>query len=182
MKSSSVEIARRYIDALFPLAQKAGSLDVVEKDLNALSALAGSDAQFKGFLDNPLLNRDQQKTVIEAIAKKTGAHQLTSGLLAAMADQKRLPLLSEVASQFAAKAEAARGEMSAEIVSATKLSAAEEKAIAERLGKAYGKTIKLTTRHDPSLIGGMIVKIGSAQLDGSLAGKLNRLNIALKAA
>jgi len=182
VKSSSHEIANRYASALFDLAQAAKSVDVIDAALAELSALVNDNKDFANFTHNPLLNRAQQAQIIASISDAIKAPELVRGLLNALAEQKRLPLIENVAQIFAEKAQDLRGEMSAEIVSATALDASEQAAIAERLSKAYGKKIHLTLRTDASLLGGMVVNIKSTQLDASIAGKLNRLEVGLKVA
>ncbi len=182
MKSSSSEIAGRYVNALFSLANEASAVAAVEKDLNVLAAEASSQPDFIQFLNNPLLTRDQQKSVIAALADKIAAHALTKKFLATLAEQNRLIVLVDVAAQFSKLAQEQRGEVTAEVISSAKLDDAQAAIVTEQLSRALNKKVTLHYSVDPSLLGGMVVKIGSQQLDASLAGKLNRLNIALKAA
>lgn len=180
--AGEIQIASRYVSALFDVAKAASVLGPVEKDLRDLALAAKENTQFASFIDNPLLNRAQQSKIIEALADSMKVNAQTKAFLITLASQRRLGLLPEIAAQFAAKAEQDRGEMSAEVISAYPLSSEEVKEVAEHLGKAYGKKINLTVSHDKKLLGGIVVKIGGMQLDSSVAGKLDRLNQALKAA
>lgn len=182
MKSSPTEIAQRYVNALFPLACDANAVAAVEKDLDALAEAAVSQPAFANFLNNPLVNRAQQKAVIAEMAKTFSAHKLTAQFLTTLAGANRLSLIAVVAEQFKARAEAQRGEVTADVTTPVKLDSAQAAAVAEQLGKALGKKVTVISHEDSSLLSGMVVKIGSQQLDASLVGKLNRLNIALKAA
>lgn len=180
--TGEIQVASRYVSALFDVAKTASSVAVVEKDLKDLALATKENRQLADFIDNPLLNRAQQAKIIEAIAASLKTHAQTAAFLKTLAGQRRLSLLPEIARQFSLKAEQDRGEMSAEVITAYPLSAQEAQEVAEHLGKAYGKKIKLSMREDKNLLGGLVVKIGGQQLDSSLAGKLQRLNLALKAA
>ena len=177
-----MQVATRYVSALFDVATAASALESVEKDLNDLALAATSQQGFADLISNPLLTRAQQEQIMAAIADSFKAHKITRDFVMTLASAKRLALLPEVARQLTAKAEQARGEVSAQLITATPIGKDEQAMVAERLGKAYGKTVKLTSIHDPKLLGGAVVKIGGMQLDASLAGKLQRLENTLKAA
>lgn len=180
--SGSKKISQRYVSAIFDVAVQNNALAAVEKDLLGLADLIKENADFRDFLHNPLLTRSAQATIAEKLLKKIGVHTLTAGFIALLAHNKRLDILSEIIAIFLEKTATSRGEMAAELVTARALSAKESEAIAQSLGKAYNKKIKLSVREDPALLGGTIINIGSQRLDSSLAGKLDRLKIALHAA
>lgn len=180
--SGETQIAARYVSALFDVAKTASAVANVEKDLRDLAAAAAKDASFADFLTSPLLGAKQQAKVVAALADSFSAHAVTKSFLVALANAKRLPLIAEISRQFSKKAEAARGEMSAELITAQPVSKEELASVADKLGKVYGKKIKLTGSQDTSLLGGAVIKIGSVQLDASLAGKLQRIEQTLKAA
>ncbi len=181
-KTGSKKIAERYVNAAFSVAEQASSLAVVEKDLGSLATLIRENADFRAFLNNPLLTRNAQSEIAVALLKNIGAHTVTTQFVALLARHKRLDILSEIIEIFLEKAALSRGEIAAELVTAKAVSAKESSAIADSLSKTYNRKINLSTRVDPSLLGGTIINIGSVQLDGSLAGKLNRLKQVLKAA
>lgn len=176
------KLSERYVKALFDVAAAVNAVSSVEKDLVALARVARGNEAFSGFLNNPLLSRDEQARLMEAMLANIGAHELTRKFCAMLARQKRLPALPVIADRFAEMASAARGEVMAELVSAAELKASEVSAIENKLSKVYGKKVSLKTRVNPELLGGVVVKIGSRQFDGSLAGKLQRLRNTLKAA
>lgn len=183
MKNSGFKkIAERYVTALFAVATAENSIADVEKDLAALAALLAESSDFRAFLHNPLLNRNAQVEIAGVVLKTLGVHDITQKFIALLANHKRLELLAEVIQLFLEKAMISRGELAAELVSAAVLSDAQAAPIADKLSKAYNKKITLKLRADASLLGGAIINIGSTQLDGSLAGKLNRLQLSLKAA
>jgi len=177
--SGSRQIAQRYVKALFDVSAK--SQAAVEKDLQALESALESP-EFRALLSNPLLTRAQQAKAADAVLAKIKADKVTRQFVALLARQKRLNLLPEIIALYQNLAAATRGEMKAEIISAVPLKAADIAAISAKLGETYGKKILVETREDPELLGGVIIKIGSLQLDSSLAGKLTRLTNKLKAA
>lgn len=180
--SGEIQIASRYASALFDAAKAASALAPVEKDLRDFARAAQENEELSEFISSPLLNRAQQTKIITAMADSFKAHAVTKSFLTTLADQRRLRLVAEIAEQFTKMAEEERGEMSAELISAIAVSKEEEQLVTDRLAKIYGKKIKLHVRQDPKLLGGAIIKIGGMQLDASVAGKLERMNIALKAA
>ncbi len=180
--ASLTGVAGRYAAALFGLAQEAGALEVVEADLAALGvAIAGSD-DLRGFLRSPVYGRDDQKNAIAALAKKASFNELTSNFVALVAQNRRLFALEDMTSAFAVLAAQHRGEVSAEVVSAAALDADQAKALRHEIEAMVGKAVKLETRVDPDLLGGLVVKIGSQMIDASLKTKLNRLKTVMKEA
>lgn len=183
MKTSGLQkLSERYVKALFDVASDAGAVPAVEKDLLTLANVAKTSKEFADFLSNPLLTRKEQADVVAAMLSNIGAHEITRQFAAMLARQKRLPALASIANLFSSAAATARGEIAAEVISAKELKAAEVAAIAEKIGKAYGKKVTVKTRVNPELLGGVVVKVGSKQLDISLSGKLQRLRNTLKAA
>jgi len=181
-KSGSKKISERYVDALFDVANAAGVLAVVEKDLHTLSEMLADNADFREFLHNPLLTRQAKGSVSEALLEHIGSNKVTAQFIALLAAHKRLDLLAEMTALFLKKCSVSRGELAAELVAAQAISEKETSVIAETLSKAYSKKIKLSVRGDASLLGGVIVNVGSLRLDSSLSGKLNRLKQTLKTA
>jgi len=180
--SGSKRIAARYVNALFEVAQKASALDAVEKDMLTLAKALKETPSFQHFLENPLLTRDSQAQMMTAILNNVGAHKVTQQFFALLARRRRLSILPDMMQQFCDRASVERGEMKAELVAAAPLTPQEVTLVKDRLTKVYGKKIILDVRQQPDLLGGIVVNIGSLRLDGSLAGKLKRLHIGLRAA
>ena len=180
--ASLTGVAGRYAAALFGLAQDEGALETVEADLETLrAAIAGSD-ELRNFLRSPVYGRDDQANAIAAIAKKAGIGALTSNFLALAAKNRRLFALEDMINAFGALAAQHRGEVSAEAVSAAALNDEQTKALRHEVEAMVGKAVKLETRVDPELLGGLVVKIGSQMVDASLKTKLNRLKTVMKEA
>jgi F-type H+-transporting ATPase subunit delta len=178
--SGAKQIAQRYVKALFDVSEK--SQDAVEKDLLTLQSVLMESKEFSLLISNPLFTRDEQAKAMDAVLAKIKANKITQQFMALLAKQKRLNLLPEIISLYMDIVQASRGEMKAEVVSAAPLKSPEIAAISASLGKTYGKKILLETREDKDLLGGVVINIGSVQLDSSLAGKLQRLTNKLKAA
>ncbi len=180
--SGSQKISDRYATALFEVASAAKATDSVEKDLLAIQKMLAESADFRAFLRNPLLTRDAQGEIAAALLAKIGVNKVTAQFISLLSSHKRLELLAEMIAVFLKKCAEARGEIDAEIVSVSAIDAKAQSTISDALGKIYGKKVTIKTREDKNLLGGMVLNIGSKQLDGSLAGKLNRLRQSLKAA
>lgn len=180
--SGSKRIAERYVKALFEVATKASALDKVEQDLASLGKALDESPEFRAFLENPLLTLTQRAQAMLAILDKMQADALTRQFIGMIVKQKRLAILPALIAEFATVAATSRGELTAEVIAATPLKEKEITQIADRLSKAYGRKLRLEVKQDPALLGGVILRIGSQQLDSSLAGKLRRLKNTLKAA
>ena len=180
--AGSKRIAERYVKALMDVAKDAKSVDAVEQDLLSVQKALASSPELQQFVSTPLLSREQKAKTMEALLGKMKLSDTTIKFAVTLARQQRLDVLPEITSLFTQRAQEARGEMSARIVTASPLSEKDAKDIADKLGKAYGKKINLQVQVDPSLLGGAVVYIGSVRLDSSLSGKLGRLKQTLQAA
>ncbi|MDQ2067393.1 F0F1 ATP synthase subunit delta [Xinfangfangia sp. CPCC 101601] len=178
--SVSTGIAARYASALFDLARDAGALKALDADAQALTAALAASPELRAMISSPVLSRAEQSGAIAAIGAQMGLHELTANTLALMADKRRLFVLPQLAVALADLIAADKGEMTAEVVSAAKLSAAQSKALAVTLKAKTGKTVKLNATVDETLIGGLIVKLGSTMIDTSVKSKLASLQNAMK--
>ena len=175
-------VAGRYATALFDLATEASALDAVEADLKALGASIEASSELKDFIRSPVYDRADQMKAIGALADKAGLSELTSNFLQLVAKNRRLFALPDMIRAFGALAAKARGEVSAEAVSAAPLNDDQSKALRLEIEAMVGKAVNLETRVDPELLGGLVVKIGSQMIDASLKTKLNRLKTVMKEA
>ena len=175
-------VTARYAEALFDLARDAGSLDAVEKDLRALQASIDASGDFRGFLKSPVYDADAKSRAIAAIADKAGTSGLTKNFLGVVARNRRLFVLDGVLKAFFARLASHRGEVSAEATSAAPLSDDQVTRLRGEIEGFVGKAVNLETRVDPSLLGGLVIKVGSTMIDSSLRTKLNRLKSKLKEA
>jgi F-type H+-transporting ATPase subunit delta len=178
--SVSAGIAARYAAALFDLAKDAGALKALEADAEALTAALAASPELAAMIASPVISRSEQGAAMAAVAAKMGLSTLTANTLALMADKRRLFVLPHFLTQLAARIAEEKGEITAQITSATALSAAQSKKLAETLKAKVGKTVKLNTTVDETLIGGLIVKLGSTMIDTSVKAKLAALQNAMK--
>ncbi|MFN3994849.1 MAG: F0F1 ATP synthase subunit delta [Tabrizicola flagellatus] len=178
--SISLGIAARYASALFDLAKEGGGLKELEADAAALTETLAASEELRAMIASPVISREDQGKVIAAIAGKLGLSTLMSNTLALMADKRRLFVLPQFAAQLADMIAAEKGEVTAEVTAARALTAAQSKKLAETLKARVGKTVKLKTTVDESLIGGLVVKLGSTMIDTSVKAKLAALQNAMK--
>ena len=170
----------RYASALFDLAQEKGAVSVVEADLDTLGqAMAGSD-DLTALIRNPQISRDDAAKAVDAVASLLGLSDLTKNFLGVVAGNRRLSALPDVIRAFAAIAAAARGEVSATVTSAHPLNDEQLTALSDKLAAREGKAVKLKASVDPDLLGGLVVRIGSQQIDSSIRTRLNSLAQAMK--
>jgi F-type H+-transporting ATPase subunit delta len=173
-------VAERYARSLFDLALEQKSVDSVGKDLDRVEAmLAGSD-DMKRLIASPVFSADDQFRAISAIADKAGLKGLVGNFLRVVARNRRLFVVPGIITSFRQIAAAHRGEVAAEVTSAHELSAAQRAELKAALKEVAGKDVTVAVTVDPSLLGGMVVKMGSRQIDTSLRTKLNSLKLALK--
>lgn len=174
------DISRRYARALFALAREANVLGPVGADLAALQKALDDSAELRSFINNAALRRDDQARALAAIAAKAQWAPLTQKFLGTLARNRRLAELPQIIAAVLAEIAAQRGEVTADVTVAQALDAAQEKAIIAALGKITGKDVKLHVTQDAGIVGGLIVKVGSQLIDGSVRSKLERLHRALK--
>ncbi|HHG90765.1 MAG TPA: F0F1 ATP synthase subunit delta [Devosia sp.] len=173
-------IARPYAHALFDLATETKNVSAVEKDLKAIESLVGESDDFSDFLRSPLIATDVKSAAIEAIVVKAGLGEMVAHFVQLVARNGRLFVLPAMISAFYDLAAKARDELRAEVTSASPLSKTQLGKLARTLKSRLGKTVTLDTHVDPSLIGGLVVKVGSRMIDSSLKTKLGAMRIAMK--
>lgn len=170
----------RYASALFDLASEAGTVSAVESDLDTLSAALAESADLGALTTNPQISRGQQGAAIEGVAGLLGLSDLTRKFLGVLAENRRLSALPAMIRAFRAIAAAQRGEVSAEVSSAHALTDAQIEQLKQKLTAREGRTVKISTKVDPDLLGGLVVTIGSQRIDGSIRTRLNSLAQAMK--
>lgn len=173
-------LADRYAAALFALADERGQLDAVAADLGRLQALIGTSADLKSLLRSPILSRAEQNRAIAAVLGRLGVSPLVSNLAGLMAKNRRLFVLEKTITAFRERLARHRGEVAAEVTSAIPLRPEHLEAVRESVRRVVGRDVTLEAKVDPTLIGGLIVKVGSRMLDNSLRTKLQNLELALK--
>ncbi len=173
-------IAERYASALYELADESKALDQVAADLKAIRAMMASSADLMRLIRSPVLGRSEQAKAVSALADKAGFSGLTGRFLGTLASNRRLFALASVIDAFLAELARRRGEATADVTSAVALTPAQTQALEEALKSVVGSKVSVDLKVDQSLIGGLVVRVGSRMIDTSLATKLRRLRLAMK--
>ncbi|MBL8577472.1 MAG: F0F1 ATP synthase subunit delta [Mesorhizobium sp.] len=173
-------IAERYAGSLYELAAQSNSVDKVEADLSSFETLLSESADLDRLIKSPVFSAEDQLKAIASIADKAGISGLVGNFLRVVAQNRRLFAVPAMIKAFHAIAAEARGEVAAEVTTAHPLSSAQEEELKAALKGVTGKDVAISATVDPSLLGGLVVKIGSRQIDTSLRTKLNSLKLALK--
>ncbi|MBZ9654389.1 F0F1 ATP synthase subunit delta [Phyllobacterium lublinensis] len=173
-------VAQRYAGSLFDLALEAKSLAEVEKNLGAFEALVNGSADLKRLIGSPVFSSDDQVKAISAILKKAKIGGLVGNFLRVVAQNRRLFSVPAMIQSFRQIAANHRGEVTADVTSAHGLTAAQETELKATLKSVAGKDVTINVTVDPSILGGLIVKLGSRQIDTSLRTKLSSLKLVLK--
>ncbi|MBT8427972.1 MAG: F0F1 ATP synthase subunit delta, partial [Erythrobacter sp.] len=174
-------LAGRYASALFDLASEAGTVTAVESDLDKIEAGLAESPELQMLTTNPRVSRGEAEKALWGVAAIMGLSELTQNFLGTLAQNRRLGQLPGIIRAFRAIAAAQRGEVSAEVTSAHALTDAQLADLKAKLTAREGRTVKLSTKVDPELLGGLVVTIGSKRIDGSIRTRLNSLSQAMKA-
>nr|WP_175582291.1 F0F1 ATP synthase subunit delta [Phaeobacter sp. HF9A] len=178
--SISAGIANRYAKAIFEIASESNALDTLETSLDDLTAALADSADLRNLITSPLVTRAEQEAAISAVAEKMGIDATLRNTLALMASKRRLFVLPALIEALRARISEARGEVSAEVISAKALTKTQSEKLAKTLAERVGKTVKINATVDASIIGGLVVKVGSKMIDSSIRSKLNSLQNAMK--
>jgi F-type H+-transporting ATPase subunit delta len=169
-------IARRYATALFDVARTQKIEGRVDAELSALAQAIAGHEELRRVLGSPMVTPAQKRALMGAILKASGSVSDEVGrLVGLLGDRDLLTLVPDVAVAFNAQLLASRRTVPAEFVTATPISDASQQALAAALGRALDATVTVTARQDPSILGGVVAKVGSVVYDGSVAGQLGRL-------
>jgi F-type H+-transporting ATPase subunit delta len=175
-------VSGRYATALFELAEEAGQIDEVERQLGLLAQALAESADLRSLVSSPLYSREDQGKAMAVLCDAMEVGQPTKNLIGVMAAKRRLFALADVIRDFNALIADKRGVLGAEVRSAKKLTETQRKALAKTLAEATGREIKLDEVVDEALIGGLVVKVGSRMIDTTIRTRLNQLQTAMKEA
>jgi F-type H+-transporting ATPase subunit delta len=179
-ETGTAGLAARYAAALFDLADESKQLDAVAGDLRQLTAMVGASPDLRRLLRSPVLTRADQARAMEEILRQAGAGDLVRRFVGLVAENRRLFALPDMIEAFLADLARRRGEVTATVTSAAPLSEAQRAALDDTLRRAVGGKVSVELKTDPSLIGGLVVKVGSRLIDSSLKSKLQRLQLVMK--
>jgi F-type H+-transporting ATPase subunit delta len=178
--SEQGQMATRYAAALFELADSKKALDAVAGDLTQLRKMIADSADLQRMMDSPILDRAEQAKAMSAIVKAAGFNELTQKFTGLIAQNRRLFAMATIIKAFLKLLADRRGEMTAEVTAARALTSDQQAAVAEAIRKAVGSKVSINVKVDPSLLGGLIVQVGSRMIDSSLKTKLQKLQLAMK--
>jgi len=178
-------VARRYGGALFELAQAENCLDGVGRALQQFLSVIEANADLRRLITSPLFAaKDQVAAMVGVIGElglaSTGAAGLVANFLKAVAANRRLAHLSAMVEVFDQLTAQARGEIVAQVTSAHALTAEQQRQLKQQLDEVSGKNVTLALTINPDILGGLVVRLGSRQLDTSLKTKLSSLKMHLK--
>lgn len=174
-------LAGRYAVALFELAQELddAAQATIADNMAGLKVLIDGSDDLQKLLKSPVINAEEQAAALAAVLDKAGAHQLVKNFAALVVDKRRAFAFADMAVQYGALVAGARDEVVARVTSARALSDGQIDKVKAELEKAVGKNVIIENETDTALLGGMVVKLGSRMIDGSLKTKLNSLKTAL---
>ena len=174
-------VGRRYAKAVLDLAREQGQLDTVLKDVGSLSDAWKESAELREIVRNPVVPKPALKAAVDAVMEKLGLSTLMRNAVKLIADKGRLPQLEEVLRALEELAEAETGRVRVEVTSAKPLSEAYYNRLSEKLQRATDRQVVLVKKQDPSLIGGVVTRVGDQIFDGSLSNRLSELKETLLA-
>ena len=182
MASGTAEggLAGRYANALFELAQDQKSVDAVSADLASLRRALENSPDLTRLVRSPVFSAEDHAKALKAILEKMGANVLTTKFVLLLAEKRRLFVLIQIIAAYERLVAKSRGETEAEVTAARALSDAEITELKSVLKSRLGKEPRLHAKIDPTLLGGLVVKVGSRMIDSSLRTKLDGLRAAMK--
>ena len=175
-------LAGRYALAIFELAQEERAVETVAADFAALKQLMEKSPELTRLIRAPVFSREEQAAGMNGVLHRMEAAPLTRRFILLLASKRRLFALADIVRAFGSLVAKQKGEMSAQVTSARPLSADETSELKSILRSKLSKDVILETRLDPSLLGGLIVKVGSRMIDSSLRTKLNGMRMAMRGA
>jgi F-type H+-transporting ATPase subunit delta len=180
MAGEGAILARRYANALYELAEEKKQLDAAAADLRVFRTLVKDNVEYHHLIRNPRLTRAQLVTAMENITKTAKLGTLAGSFLSLVAHKRRLGHLEDMINAFLIELARRRGEHTVEVRTAQPLTSAQKEKLTGEMEKLTGGTVNLYVKDDASLLGGLMVKIGSRLIDASIQGKLARLERQLK--
>ena len=178
--SISSGIAARYATAIFEISKDDKSLAKLESNVTDLAAALDTSDEFAELIASPIVPRSEQKAAVMAIADKMGLEPVLKNGLGLMAEKRRLFVLPQLIVKLREMIAEDKGEVTADVTSAKALTKTQSDKLAKTLKATVGKDVNINATVDESLIGGLIVKVGSKMIDTSIRSRLNSLQNAMK--
>jgi F-type H+-transporting ATPase subunit delta len=169
-------VSRRYANALFDVAQKAGSTQIAERDLQAFAQLVTEHAELRQVFETPAVPSQRKRAIVEGLLATSDDMSPEVGrLLLMLAERDRMTLLPGIAAAFAERLMQDRHIVAAEVITAVPLPESQRAALMEALRRAAGSDVTITETVDPSIVGGVVARVGSVVFDGSVTRQLERM-------
>jgi F-type H+-transporting ATPase subunit delta len=178
--STTSSVTERYVNALFELALSERLVESVEADLERFQGLIDVSEDLRRLINSPVFSGEEQFAAVDKLLDKAEIGGLVGNFVRVTASNRRLFIMPKALAAYRKLAAAHRGEVTAEVTVAKALTAQQTKELSVALKSVVGKDVAIDASVDPSLLGGMIVKVGSRQIDTSLKTKLSSLKLALK--
>jgi F-type H+-transporting ATPase subunit delta len=175
-------MAGRYATALFELALESKAVDQVQADLKSFDAMVASSPDLTRLVRSPVFAAEEQARALVAVLDKAGIKGIAANFLRVVASNRRLFAIGQMIRGFNALVAKHKGEVTAQVTVAEKLNDARMSEIRDALKAVTGKDVQVDVTVDPSIIGGLKVKVGSRMVDASLRTKLNSIKLAMKEA
>jgi len=169
------QVSRRYASGWLAAAKDKAALQAAKADADSLQSMLDNSPEFHTFVTSPLISQADQTKAMQAIAQKAQFDATTVSFLSVLVDNRRLPALGNILESFQQLLATESGEVQASVTSATKLDQQKVIDISSQISKKLGKNVQVETHIDPSLIGGLVIRVGSTMIDDSIKTKLDRL-------
>ena len=167
--------SRSYALAIYELAQENSELNEVENGMNSLKELLNKSSDFKEMILNPIVTKEEKNNVITEIINRSSFCETLKKFLGFLINKNRLFYLNQIIDSFLNFVSTKKGELKAKLLSSKKLTAEELEKIRYELSKDFKSPIKIDYKHDPDLIAGLVIQIGSMMVDTSIKSKLRQL-------
>jgi F-type H+-transporting ATPase subunit delta len=173
-------VAGRYATALFELANEQNRLDEVDHDLGKFQGMLDQSEDLSRLVKSPAFAAEEQERALGAVMDWASIGATTGNFLKVVTRNRRLFAADDIINTFRTLLARHRGEVSAEVRSAIALTEEQLNSLKERLKATHGANVRLDAKVDPSLLGGLVVRVGSRMFDSSLKTKLANLKVVLK--
>ena len=167
--------SKSYALALYQLAKENSELEKIENEMNSLKKLLIGSSDFREMISNPTIKKEEKKNIISTITQNNNFSKTGKKFLGLLTVKNRLFFLNQIIESFLNFLSNAKGELKAKLLSAKKLSKMDIEKIEKELSSDFNSPIKIDYKHEPSLIGGLIIQVGSIMVDNSIKNKLRQL-------
>ena len=171
----SSQVAKRYADSLLDLAQEKPGLETIDHDVRGLLDIIRQSKDLDRALGDPRIKTAEKKAVMRAITDKAKYNDILTGFIATIADNDRLDGLRPILEAVIDEIKKRRGEIDAEVIVANDLDDNHQASLKKAMVKSFGSKVNLTVKKDETLLGGVVLKVGSLMVDDSVKNKLERL-------